>query len=301
MTRFSSLGDHQKGLLITAIGGLVLTVDIPLIKLASGDPWSILLIRSGCTMAVMLIAWSFLNLRSQNYTELVPGRVGLIVSALYGISSITFMISVFNTSTANLVFILAFNPMFSALLAWIFLKEKPKPITLAAMVLMVAGVAIIVGDGLQSGNLFGDLLALLSAFLLSAAITITRGSGRDMGFAALAGTVLPFAVSLFIIAQSGFRIEVPGWILLNGLIIMPLSFFCLALGPKFISGPEVAMFYLLETILAPIWVWMIFSEVPTRNTLIGGVILIATLIAHSTFQLISNRRRNAAQAPRHPV
>ena len=78
--------------------------------------------------------------------------------------------------------------------------------------------------------------------------------------------------------------------------IMPISFFCLANGPKYISGPEVAMFYLLETVLAPVWVWMIFAEVPTRNSLIGGMILIVTLVAHSTWQLIEGRKRRADSA-----
>ena len=69
---------------------------------------------------------------------------------------------------------------------------------------------------------------------------------------------------------------------------MPLSFFCLAAGPRYISGPEVAMFYLLETVLAPVWMWMIFYETPTRNSLIGGVILIVALVA--AFRLAIDRR-----------
>jgi drug/metabolite transporter (DMT)-like permease len=82
---------------------------------------------------------------------------------------------------------------------------------------------------------------------------------------------------------------------------MPISFFCLATGPRYISGPEVAMFYLLETILAPVWVWMIFSETPSRNSMIGGVILIATLVLHSLWQLNEGRKRRAATAVRHPA
>ena len=82
---------------------------------------------------------------------------------------------------------------------------------------------------------------------------------------------------------------------------MPISFFCLATGPRYISGPEVAMFYLLETVLAPVWVWVIFSEVPSRNSLIGGAILIVALVAHSLWQLAEGRRRRAALAVSHPA
>ena len=59
-----------------------------------------------------------------NAPHLIPGRPGLVVAALYGLGSITFITAVYNTSTANLVFILAFNTMFAALLSWIFLKRE---------------------------------------------------------------------------------------------------------------------------------------------------------------------------------
>jgi hypothetical protein len=91
----------------------------------------------------------------------------------------------------------------------------------------------------------------------------------------------------------------PGWLALNGLIVIPVAFWCLATGPKYISGPEVAMFYLLETILAPVWMWLIFSEAPTRLGLIGGAIIVTALVAHSLWQLSAHRR--AAQPSRRGI
>jgi drug/metabolite transporter (DMT)-like permease len=60
------------------------------------------------------------------------------------------------------------------------------------------------------------------------------------------------------------------------------------------------MFYLLETVLAPVWVWLIFSEAPTQASLAGGVLLIATLAAHSAWQMAAGRRKRADLAVRHP-
>jgi drug/metabolite transporter (DMT)-like permease len=94
---------------------------------------------------------------------------------------------------------------------------------------------------------------------------------------------------------------VPWWILFNGAIFIPLAFYCLATGPRWISAPEVAMFYLLETVLAPVWMWLIFTEMPTRNSLIGGVILIVALVAHSIWQLVRGRRRRAETAVEYPA
>ena len=231
----------------------------------------------------------------------MPGRAGFAVAGLYGLSSLTFITAVYTTSTANLVFILAFNTMFAALLSWLFLKERPRPATFAAMAAMIVGVGIIVSDSVGSGNLFGDVMAACSAFFIASAITITRATGKDMGFTSLVAVILPAAVALFMVADGGYRIDAPWWIIFNGVVIMPLAFFCLATGPKYISGPEVAMFYLLETVLAPLWVWLIFSEAPTTRSLIGGLILILALLAHSAWQLREGRRRRAARVLRHPV
>lgn len=297
----SAENNYKKGLLLTALGGMALTIDIPLIRLANGEPWTILLLRTGMTFLSALVIWAIWRSFSPKAPQLVPGRTGLIVAALYGVGSITFVTGVFNTSTANLVFILAFNTVFAAALSWIFLKERPQTVTLVTMAVMIVGVLIIVGSSLGTGHLFGDLMGLCSAFFIACAITISRSSGKDMGFTALVGVILPCMVAAFMVSKGGFQVEAPWWILFNGAAIMPISFFCLANGPKYISGAEVAMFYLLETVLAPVWVWMIFSEVPSRNSLIGGVILITALVFHSVWQLHQGRKRRMARAVRHPA
>jgi len=297
----SSHNDHTKGLLLTALGGLTLTIDIPLIRLADGSPWTIMLMRTGTTFIAALVIWSIWRTASKTAPQLIPGWSGLAVAICYGLTGVTFLTAVFHTSTADLVFILAFNTVFSALLSWLFLRERPRPVTLIAMLVMILGVLIIVGGSIGTGHLFGDFMALCSALFSATAITISRASGKDMGFTALVGVLLPLAVAAFMVSGEGLHVAAPWWIIFNGAVIMPFSFFCLANGPKYISGPEVAMFYLLETVLAPIWVWLIFAETPSRNSLIGGTILIVTLVAHSSWQLREGRKRRAALAVGQPA
>lgn len=281
---------HRKGLIITAIGGLALSFDIPLIRSANGEVWSVLAMRSIATFAIALLAWSVVRFALGKRVALIPGPIGLLIGILYGINSLTFMLAVFNTTTANVVFILAFTSMFAAILSWIFLGERPSNATLLTMAAMVAGVALIVHDGLESGNVFGDAMAACSAFLLASAITLSRRSGMDMGFVPLITAIFPGIAALILLPETGFQIAAPGFILFNGLIMIPLAFWCLATGPRYLSAPEVGMFYLLETVLAPIWVWIVFAETPTTQTLIGGSILILALLAHSFWQMRSKAR-----------
>ncbi|MDR6757432.1 drug/metabolite transporter (DMT)-like permease [Mycoplana sp. BE70] len=290
MSQAQDLSLHRKGLLITAIGGLALSFDIPLIRSSQGDVWSVLAVRSLSTFLVAIAAWSFIRFLLKRPMALIPGRAGLVVGILYGINSLTFMLSVFNTTTANVVFILAFTSMFAALLSWIFLGERPTNATLITMAAMVCGVALIVHDGLESGNFFGDAMATCSAFLLATAITISRKSGADMGFVPLVAAVIPGLAALFMLPGGVLQLERPGFILFDGLVMAPLAFWCLATGPRFLSAPEVGMFYLLETVLAPIWVWIIFTERPSNQTLVGGSILIAALLLHSLWQMRSKAK-----------
>jgi drug/metabolite transporter (DMT)-like permease len=278
---FLLLSDHRKGLLLTAIGGLALSMDIPLVRLAHGEMWSLLGLRSIMTVAVTLLILLGLRISKGTWPVLVPGWPGVAAGLLYGLSTLTFLLSVFNTATANVVFIVAFNPMFGALLSWIFLKERPAISTLVAMAAMICGVGLIVQQGLSSGHLFGDAMALLSALILASAITIGRASRRDMGFVPLLAAALPAALGFAQVLPEGLSIEHPGWIIFNGAIIMPVAFWCLATGPRYLSAPEVGMFYLLETVLAPLWVWFIFAEAPATMTLVGGGVLVAAIAAHS--------------------
>lgn len=293
---------HARGLLLAGTGGMALTVDIPLIRLADGQPWSILMVRAGLTVLAALIVWAVWRSLTPRAPRLVPGRAGLAVAAIYGLGAAAFIGATFNTSTANLVFILAFNPVLAALLSWLFLGERPRAPTFAVMAAMIVGVSIIVWGSMGSGHLFGDMLAFAAALAIAAAITLSRASGGDMGFTPLVGAAVPFLLAAFMVSRTGYQVNAPWWIALDGGVVIPISFFCLAAAPRYIAGAEVGLFYLLETVLAPVWIWLIFAEVPSRDSLIGGALIVVSLAAHSVWQLRDGQRRRRAGPPAsHPA
>lgn len=278
---FTHWSPHARGVAITFCGGLALSLDIPLVRLAEGNVWSILTVRSVCTLALVALIWLFVRLRRGQMPVLVPGWPGVAVAFLYAFSTIFFLLSVFNTSTANVAFILAFNPMFGALLTWIFLGERPRVATFIAMAAMAVGVVIIVGSGLEGGHLFGDAMAAFSALSIAAALTISRGSGRDFGYTPLVATGISAVIGIGLVMDTGFVIGNPFWIIINGLIVTPFAFWALAVGPRYLSAAETGMAYLLETVLAPVWVWLVFSDEPPFATLVGGAIILLALLWHS--------------------
>lgn len=281
------------GIFLALSGGLLISIDIPIIRLADSDPWLFMVARG---LGLFVILGLFLRY-GRHLTDTPPNPFAdpdwVLVGILYGICNILFTISVFNTSTANLVFILAFNPMIAACFAWWLIGERPSAITWAAIVLTMVGVAIIVGDGLQGGTWFGDLTALATAAFLALSLTCARRSGKDLSLTGCLGGLI---AAFFALPMALLYSEAPGvpfWLFLNVLILAPLTGFTLTLAPRYIPAPQVAMFFLLETVLAPVWVWLIFSEIPSQNTLIGGGIVLFAIAGHSYFQLLKAREPQA--------
>lgn len=282
--------DHRRGLLITATGGIALSFDVPLVRLGGGELWQTLALRSLSTFVLGILIWLLVRQFQPNNAALRPGKAGVIAGICYGLSTITFLGGVFNTATANVVFIVAFTPMFAALFGWLFLGEHPSRSTWITMLVLIFGVGLIVSGGLSAGETVGNLSALATTVLLAAAITIGRKNKIDLGLVPLVATIIPAMLGLVMMQPGGlFSVPQPFWVLFDGLIMLPIAFWCLATGPKYLTGAEVGMCYLLETVLAPIWVWLVFHEEMHPKTLAGGTILILALIGHSIWQIRQKR------------
>ena len=73
------------------------------------------------------------------------------------------------------------------------------------------------------------------------------------------------------------------------LIILPIPFMLLTIAPKYAPAHEVALIFLMESVLGTAWVWFVIKEVPPFNTVVGGTVL---LIAISIFILKTTRDKN---------
>lgn len=285
------------GISLALIGGLLISLDIPVLRLAQSDPWFAMFCR-GVGLALVL---GFVLKFAKDWTDTPPNpftdRQWVEVGIYHGITSIMFMIAVFNTTAANLVFILAFNPMMAALFAWWLFGEKPGAVTWLAIFLTTCGVMLIVSEGLQGGDtLKGDVAAVIAATFLAMSLVRCRQSGKDMSLSGCLGGMIVALFSLPIVLTNFVVPLKPGWLALNVLLMAPASGFTLQLAPRFIPAAQVAMFFLLETVLAPVWIWLIFREIPSDNTLLGGAIVLSAIAGHSFWQIYRKPLRQPVQS-----
>jgi drug/metabolite transporter (DMT)-like permease len=278
-----------KAYVVTSLGGLLLTFDLPLLRLSFADNWTMVFTRGMFLFIAIAGAWSIGRLARDGGPPFIAGKAGLAVALSSTVGNIAYIGAVVATQAANVVFLIALTPVIAAALARLVLRESVHNYTWAATACAFLGGGIIASDGLQSGSWLGDALAVTSALCSAITLTIIRGTGEKVATSLALGNLSSalIAVAFFSVAPTtlavsgGFGVPAWAWLAINGFIAIPLATVLLARGPRVLPSADVSMFFMLETVLTPIWVWLLFGEVPGTTVAIGGMIVVITLISHS--------------------
>ena len=281
-----NLSNQQKGSLLAFVGVMFITPDSLFIRLSSIDTWELLFYRGAIPSVVILIALILFYKSNLIKVTLAMGLAGLFYALTFSITNITFIVSIQNTNVANTLVMIATAPMLSAILAAVFLKENPDKNTwIAILITFLAGVYIFF-DSFKLGNFFGDIFGLITALGLAVGANIIRSvRDKDLVPAAVIGKFLVAIFALFfvdnLILQGRDNIIVP----LMCIMCVGIPFVLVTIAPRFITAAEVNLFFLLETIIGPIWVWLVITEQPSVETIYGGILIIITIAVHSFYKL----------------
>ena len=181
---------------------------------------------------------------------------------------------------------IATAPMLSAILSAIFLKELPDKKTWISIIVTFIAIIYIFSDSLKLGNFYGDILGFITAIGLAiGAVTIRSAKSKNLVPAAVVGKLFVAIFALFFIEN--FVLENKDIIIvpLMCILCVAIPFVLVTIAPRFIPAAEVNLFFLLETIIGPIWVWLIIKEQPSIETLQGGIVIITTIAIHSFLKL----------------
>lgn len=265
-------------------GACLSTSGILLRNIESAGGWQILFYR-GLFFALAMAV--FLSLRHRGRLLGVirhTGKAGVFIGATLGVTSVFYIFGILSTTVANVVFIISAAPLITAVLARIVLGERAGPATWLAMLAALTGVALMVGDGLLGGGLFGVLCALGVALGFSfMLITLRRNTEVNM----LPALPLSGIVSAVIAAVMAPDLSVSaydmGICFILGTGQFGAGFILITLGARYVPAAETALLSLTETVLAPLWVWILVDETPSLLTLIGGAVVIAAVTGRALF------------------
>ncbi len=289
-------GTYLRGVALILLGGTCLSFGGLLLRnVESADGWLVLFYRSLAFAATVLV---FVTLRYRGRI-LGPFRAiggnGAAIAVVLGLGFTAYLFAILLAPVANVQIIMSSAPFFAALLAWIVLGERVSRLTWMAILATMAGLSIMVADGLAGGHLLGALVAL--GIPLSFAVMIVllrRVQQRDMVPATFFAGLVAAAIAFFMVDDFAISRHDLTVALLLGTVQVGLGFIFITIGTRWVLSAEVALLSLIETILAPIWVWIFVDETPTGLALLGGAVVLAAIVGQGVVGL---RQQRAAGGP----
>ena len=281
-----NLTDQQKGSLLAFTAVMFITPDSLFIRLSNIETWGLLFYRGAIPFITVFIA--LLMVYKANFFKLLfsMGRPGIFYAVTFSITNITFLISIQNTNVANTLIMIAMSPMLSAVLGAIFLKENPDKKTWIAILITFFAAIYIFYDSIQLGNILGDIFGFVTALGLAiGAVVVRSAKEKNLVPSAMIGKLLVAVFALFFVKDFELIHTDIFIVPLMCILCVAIPFVLVTIAPRFITAAEVNLFFLLETIFGPIWVWLVIKEQPSLETIIGGIIIILTLAIHSSLAL----------------
>jgi drug/metabolite transporter (DMT)-like permease len=264
-------------------------------RLVTTDAWTTTMWRSLFSAAFLLLVMGVVRRQGVIAQWRTIGWPGACVAVCMAAASTCFILALARTSVANVLILMSVGPWVAGLLGWGLLGERVRPRTWLTMGLALAGVVIMVSDSYGAGRLTGDVLAIAmaSAFALATAlvrrhpeIQMTPAASLSAVIAGLA--VLPMASPL---ATAPRDIAL---LALFGIGQFGAGFLLFTVGARLIPVAETSLIGMLETVLGPLWVWLVLGESIGVRALLGGIVILGALALHTLLDLVSPPRRAAS-------
>ncbi|MEP6567277.1 MAG: DMT family transporter [Mesorhizobium sp.] len=249
----------------------------------TGDSWTVVFWRSLWAVAFLLgfMAWRG-GWRGTLKLFRDMGLPGLAVAICFATASTSFVVALSYTTVANILLMQAGVPLLAALLAWALFRERVSSPTWVAIAAVIAGVAIMVSESLDGAvSPIGDGLALLIAVMFSIATVITRRFAHvRMTPATCLGAMLAAAFAASQASDLAVSGRDMGFLFAFGVVNLGLGLAFFTIGARLVPAAIAALLGTFETILGPIWVWLVHSEVPSVRTIAGGAVVVTALLVH---------------------
>ena len=270
--------EYSIGALLIVISAITFSTAGLFTKGVEAGAWDVIFWR-GFFGAVFTTVWT-INRGTLRHNFFGMGYSGLAIAVVGALGTAAFIASFKFTAIANVSLIYAVSPLIAALLAWFVIGEKISSRMMAGCIGALLGVAIIVSGSLGQISLIGDLLALWMTIVMALIMVIYRkypdtpGAGPAVLSSVL---LLPFAA----IFGNPFDVERTEVYVLSAFgLLFAIASVTLAEGAKRVPSGQTALLSTSETPLAPIFAFILFTEVPNIATFLGGsVVLFAVLFS----------------------
>jgi drug/metabolite transporter (DMT)-like permease len=285
---------ERRGALLVACAAVCWSSGGLIVRLVGTGPWTTSFWRSA--FAALFLSAVLWLVRGQSIVG--QWRAGgwpvLAVAACMALASTCFIFSLARTSVANTLILMATGPYVAGLLGWLVLGERVAPRTWLAMGVALVGAVVMVSGSYGHGALAGDLLAVaMAASFAVATVLIRRHPEIPMAPAAALATALTALVALPHADPLGTAPRDLALLAFFGVGQFGAGFLLFTTGARAIPVARSALLGLLETVLGPLWVWLLLREQPGAASLAGGVLILAALLANTLVDAVAPARASA--------
>jgi len=281
---------RRAGIALVAAAAIVWSSGGLLGRMVETDPATKLFLRSGfaCIALLIYVAIRHRGQVIKAFRDL--GWGGIVVGCCFATASSCFIFALDYTTVANILFIQAAAPFFAGLLAWLLMRERVGARAWIAMAIALAGIGIMMIDSLSNDSIVGVLLSIVMMLAFAGAVAVMRRHQEiRMAPAACLGTFIAACVALPMAAPATLAAGDVGMLALFGAGQLALGLVLFTAGARLIPAAEAGLISNLETVLGPIWVWLYYTEQPSDYTIIGGALVLGTLIIHTLLDLRQER------------
>ena len=276
------------GPLLVFLGAVCLSFGGLIVKSFEGaNLWQILFWRQfffSLIVALYLLFTYKKNFFKSFYISGLPGFIGGLILAL---GFVAYVFSMYTTTVANTNFIITTETIFIALFGYFFLKEKINLITFISIILGMSGVLIILGSSLsiQSSEQFlGNIVAFIMPISFAVLVIVIRKYPNvDMVPAQFTAGIVAAIIGFFIAGQLSISIHDLFLALLAGFFQIGFGFILITVGSQTTPAAIVGVMMLTESVFGPLWAWLFINEVPPTAVVIGGSIIIFSILFQSFF------------------
>jgi len=253
-----------------------------LIKWVDWNPIAISGIRSGISSLVMILFWLIV-------TKKLPKRPDkfVILGALsYMLLMILFVSANKLTTSANAILLQFTAPIWAMILGAIFFKEKFVKKDITTVVIVFGGMILFFVGDIDGGGLLGNILAVLSGVSMAVLIILLKKVTNHKPIEIVIwGNIFTFIVAIPFYSGVAFTsVNVTG-ILLLGVFQLGISYIFFTKGLENVTVLEGVLIPVIEPLLNPVWVFLGTGEQPSKYALVGGVIVLAAVLFHSTSEV----------------
>lgn len=284
------------GLILVVLAALAWSSGGLLVRSVETDPWTIIFWRS-VFAAVTLFLFVLIRDRGNALRLFMTmGLSGVMLAVFFATASISFVVALEHTSVANVLLLQSLAPFIAGLIGLVFMRERVEVRTWIAMAAAIAGVGIMVSDSIGTASFIGTAFGMLIAFGFGAATVVLRANRNiRMTPAACLATIFGAVFALIMGAAPGSATMIDvGFLALLGIFQLALGMIFFTTGARYIPAAESALLANIEVVLGGFWVWLVFNEDPGIRTLIGGGVILASLIGHSLVDLRRGGGRRVA-------